>query len=506
MAEYGEILGSAVKVDYDQQVNDLFKYDEMRKRTQAINQAKAELFAADTDFQNAMNEYDNPRAKKFVNDQLLKIGRYYRENPDVLTNPIKMATIKQMKREIKDNPILLRGYAVDKAYADYLKDRQEAVKNPNQWDMEALDAEGQKFNNYFKTGNARGLEGLKVEGEQPVVYTRPKEFINLPETLLKSGQMINPSLVVKGKNLGEHTRTANPEHVAAIKNGIWKENGRQIEVEARKLGLKTPEQIDKWLTDGIMAGVKTTYDPGDPNAAFENQMRVREFNQRQGKIDSKQNVSRGIEPWDDLNNPNKPAGFAPQDVTLKVFGDTPNIKLVGNTGQEVDLTGNKVSYDNRYFTDGKGVRRLIATTDLTESMATDLGIYSPSSTSIEEANLTPEGKAIFNATGGLEGAKNGISAEYLGKAVIRGVDKDGKKIIRVTTSVPIDKNNGSMRQLWNTHSQPAKLATNLEESEVGGGSQQPKQQSATYDGRQVGSIVKTNKGNYLVTANGYVPQ
>lgn len=468
MAEFGQIKGLAVKQPYDQLTNDLFRYDEMRRRTQAMNEAKMKMFQDDLEFQNAMNPYDSPRVKEFAENQIRRIGEFVKNNPDYLTDAGKMGQLKVMKNELKNNPILLRGMAVDNAYKEYLKDRQEAIKNPNQWDIEALDAEGQKFKNYFKTGNPSGLVGLEQEGEQPVIYTRPKEFVNLPETLLKAGNNINPSLVVKGKNLGEYTRTANPEHVQAIKNSIWKENGRQIEVEARKLGLKTPEQVDKWLTDGIMAGVKTTYDPGDLNALWERGMREREFNQRQGKLDAKQNVSKGIEPWDDLNNPNKPTGFAPQDVALKVFGDTPNIKLTGNTGQEIDLTGNKVNYDNRYVTDSKGVRRLIATTDIPESMAIDLGIYSPSRTSIDEKNLTEEGKALLKATGAIEGVSNGIAAEYLGKAVERGVDKDGKKIIRATVSVPIDKNNGTMRQLWNTHSQPAKLATNLEASEVGG--------------------------------------
>lgn len=46
--------------------------------------------------------------------------------------------------------------------------------------------------------------------------------------------MINPSLVIKGQNMGEFTRTADPKHIKAIKDAIWKENGRQIQIEAQK--------------------------------------------------------------------------------------------------------------------------------------------------------------------------------------------------------------------------------------------------------------------------------
>jgi len=494
--EYGSILGQAVKIDYDQQVNDLFRYDEMRKRTQAMNESKAKLFAEDMEFQNAMNEYDNPRVKEFAASQINKIGQFMRNNPDYASNPIKMGQIKVMKNELKSNPALLRGLAVDKAHKEYLADLQESIKAPNQWDTEALKAEGQKFQNYFKTGNARGLEGLQQEGEQPVVYTRPREFINLPETLLKSGQMINPSMVTKGKNLGEYTRTADPNHVSAIKASIWKENGRQIDVEAKKLGLNTPEQVDKWLTDGIMAGVKTTYDPGDLNALWERGMREREFNQRQGKLDAKANIEPAGSPYYTIFEKNKPSGNIPADVAPKIWGDTPKLSIAGNTGSQVDLTGYKMNYDNRYLTDGSGQRRLTGFVDVPIADAKKFGIYSDSGNE----------KTTVDGVNYESNKDSGITGEFLGKATVRsGLNAKGEtepSIVRIYTSVPINKNDDAAKQFYDSHVQPSKLTNPLEDGS--GNSQQA--QVTTYEGRKVGSIVKTTQGDYLVTAQGYVKQ
>ena len=465
MAEFGEILGSAVSQNFDQQTNDLFRYDEMRKRTQAQNEAKAALFAQDLDFQNAMNEYDNPRVKAFAEQQIQKIGQFAKNNPDYLSNPIKMGQLKMMKNELKSNPVLLRGLTVDKEYAKYLEDRKEALKNPNQWDQEALDAQGKAFNNYFKTGNPSGLTGLQAEGEQPALYTRPQAFVNLPDTLLKAGNSINPSLVTKGNNLGEYTRTADPTHIKAIKDAIYQEHGRQVQVEARKLGLNTPEQVDKWLTDGIEAGVKTTYDPGDLNALWERGMRQKEFNQRQGKIDAESNVVPAGSPYYTIFEKDKPSGNIPADVAPKIWGDTPKLSIAGNTGSQVDLTGYKMNYDNRYLTDGKGQRRLTGFVDVPVADAKKFGIYSDSGNE----------KTTVDGVNYESNKDSGITGEFLGKATVRsGLNAKGEtepSIVRIYTSVPINKDDDAAKQFYDSHVQPAKLTNPLED----GG--QPQQQA-----------------------------
>lgn len=190
--------------------------------------------------------------------------------------------------------------------------------------------------------------------------------------------------------------------------------------------MTTPQQVDKWLTDGIMAGVKTTYDIGDPDGYFDMQYKKAMLDLAGRKQASKETPTSQIEPWDDLHNPKKTVGIVPVDLVTKVVGDTPELKIVSNTGKEVDLTGYKVQHTGKYITDKNNVRRFITTIDLPESDAAELGIYSPNSTEIE-GDLTEEGKQLATGLGGkIEGASKGISAEFLGKAVVRGKKKSNR--------------------------------------------------------------------------------
>lgn len=507
MAEFGTIRGLAVRTT-DAAINDLYRMDEANRRSQAIAEGKAKLFADDLEFGNAANSFDNPRIKDYAKSQIAKIGQFVSENPDWATNVNKRMQLNLMKRELKDNPELLRGVASDNAFKQLNADLSEVAKNPQQHDMDAYNSLLEQRNNYLRFGNQDGELAAQKEGPKAFTYQKPRDFINLPEAMLKAGNMINPSLVIKGKNMGEFTRTADPNHVAAVKASLWKENARQIQIEAQKLGLDTPEKVDKWLTDGIMAGVKTTYDIGDPNAYFDMQYKKAMLDLARRKQEGKEAPTSHLQPWDDLHDPKKPTGVAPIETITKVIGDTPEIKVVSNTGKEVDLTGYKVQHTGKYITDKNNVRRFITTIDLPESDATDLGIYSPSSTEIE-GDLTEEGKALAGGLGGkIEGTSKGISAEFLGKAVVRGTMKGptesgSQKVIRVTTSIPVDRNNKTMRQLYNAHAQPAKLSTPLTEEEVGMSAQA---QPTSWNGYPVGSVIRSKKDGkeYTVTANGPV--
>lgn len=459
MPEFGIVRGLAVDSGLDQATNDLFKFDEMNRRAQATSAAQAAMFADDLDFQNAANRHDNPLIKEFAKKQISAIGKFVSENPDWQTNVNKRSQINLMRRELKDNPELNRGLASDTAYKSYLGDLQEVAKNPQQHDVDAYDNVQRQWNNYLQYGNQDGAEALRNEGKKAFIYQKPRDFINLPDTLLKAGQGINPSLVLKGKNLGEYTRTADPKHINAIKDTIWKENGRQIQVEAQKMGLNTPEQVDKWLTDSIMAGVKTTYDPGDPNALWERGMRERELNLRANK--GEKQIGGNYTPFDDLMDKRKPSGNVPADIATKVWNDYPKIVIAGNSGQSIDLTGQKMQYDGRYVTDGNGIRRLTGKVNVPIDVAYQTGIWKANDPSDD---LT-DGE---------------VSGEFLGKAVRRTDDK-GKMYLQVDYALPIDKNDGTARQLYNTHAQPDKLVPALEYNpNIGGKPKTIQQNGFTY--------------------------
>ena len=101
--EIGGIRGLTVDANYDERINDLYRADEMNRRTQAMNESKAKMFADDMEFNNAMNQFDNPRIKDYAKKTISEIGKFVSENPDWSTNVNKRMWINMKKKELKDN-------------------------------------------------------------------------------------------------------------------------------------------------------------------------------------------------------------------------------------------------------------------------------------------------------------------------------------------------------------------------------------------------------------------
>jgi hypothetical protein len=308
---------------------------------------------------------------------------------------------------------------------------QEVAKNPQQHDIEAYNELQSQWNNYQQFGNQYGAEAAKTEGLKPFLYSKPKDFVNLPETLLKLGNSIQNYDVKKGKNIGEYWTEPNPEDVNAIKNSAYQEHNRQIQIEARKQGI--PEnQIDEWVSRQIAAGFKKHYSIGDANAAFENSMALKRFNAERG---GKKSDEPAFTTWDDLVHPKNSAGYVNQDVARKVWGDKPPMQMSGNNGKIADLTGFDFNYDGRYIT-SNGVKFLSGYVDLPLDVAESKGMY-------QQGWLT----------------RDGITSDFLDKASVESKeDKEGntKQYVRVKYQLPINPNDKTAKSIYEVNSMPSK--------------------------------------------------
>jgi hypothetical protein len=179
-----------------------------------------------------------------------------------------------------------------------------------------------------------------------------------------------------------------------------------------------------------------------------------------------------------FNNPNKPAGYADPKGIREVWGDNPKIVLYGkSTGKQVDLTGKDFFPDNRYIT-SEGQKFLTGFVKMSKDEAEKYGIYKQGALTID-----------------------GITADFIGQASEEvGTDKDGKsyEYIKVNYNLPIDTKDKRARMRYDATIQPDKTVD----------VPNPTQQSQTYNGYQVGSVIKSKKTgqSYLVTQNGLIPQ
>jgi hypothetical protein len=476
----GILSGLAQDFGSESRLQDLRYQNHLYKQAQAESAAKAQMFSDDLDFQNAANAYDNPRIKEFAKNKIKEIGSFVRENPDWQYNPDKLMQIKLMKRDLKDNPELIRGVASDNAFKQLNADLAEVAKAPEQHDVDAYEELDKQRQNYLQYGNQFGPEAFAKQGAQPFVYTKPKNFVNLPKALQELGSSIKNYNVEKGKTPGEWWSTPKQEDVQAVKQAAYQEHKRQIEVEAKRLGMTDPAQIDKWVSDQIASGFQKHYDAGDVNALWNRGMQLRALAEKQGGGQKPASYT----PWDDLFDPRKPAGNVPTELVRKVWNDNPKIQISGIGGVKVDLTGHQMNYDGRYVTNAQGQRFLTGYVNLPLEVAKEKGIYND-----EADEDTPNLR---------------IKGPFLGKArVQKKEDKDGvvTEYVRVDYPLPIDPHDGTGRQMYNAIAQPDKLSQPLEYDQLGN------QQEGTYQGFKVGAVVKNKAGNkFLVTANGLIPQ
>jgi hypothetical protein len=258
--EYGLAKGMAVDLGFNQRVQDLRYQEEMARRQKAESEAKAKLFADDLAFQNAANSFDNPRIKEFAKAQIQKIGDYVSQNPDWETNVNKRAQLNLLKRELKDNPELIRGVQSDSSYKELITDLQEAVKAPEQHDMDAYNEWQSKWSNYTKFGNQDGEEAAKLQGTKAFTYQRPKNFIDINKSFAEVGNKFKDMKVksIKG-GMGAYEEYADPKSLQTVAAQMYSQNKRQFDKLATQNGVD-PMQF---IMQGIDAHISKKRDLGD---------------------------------------------------------------------------------------------------------------------------------------------------------------------------------------------------------------------------------------------------
>ena len=370
MEEFGQILGQAVSQNYDQQIADMHFAEQQRQRSMAMAEAKSKLFADDMDFQNAANEHDNPIIKEKSNAIIQKIGQYARENPDWMYNPSKRIQVNLMKRELKDNPDLIRGVTSDDAFKRLNADLQEVSKSPNQHNQKAYDSLLAQKQNYLKYGNQRGEEAAKTEGRQPFVYSKPKEFLDLAK---------------RGFELGNNFADVAPVPLKNGRSGAWETipNEKTLDKDAYAYYVENKEQFDQQhpenplqaAKDFIRSGIKKQFNYGDNH--FAEQMALMRLQQEGAlkkmaeKAAAKGDTDTSFYEPAILNNPKT---VESSERLKETFGPSHEYVLRDNKGTEIkdkgvvnfygDIADANYKEDGKYTPDGKKTMSISVTKPL----------------------------------------------------------------------------------------------------------------------------------------------
>jgi len=442
MPELGNIGGMAVDMGFDQQVNDLRYQQQMLRQQEAQNEAKRKLFESDMEFQKGGNAFDQPLVKAENQKIVQSIGDYISSNPDWETNFSKRGYVKQLKASLKDNPHVLRALSTNDNRQALLKYAQDAKQKGISFDEDALNNELQRYSNYEKFGNPDGEEALQSEGMKAYLFTRPQDFENLPSKWLGIGKGVADfNLVDTGQ--GGYYSKPKEEQMNALVNAAKQQNPRQIQVEAQKLGLDTPQKVDKWIRDGISAGVQKHFKVGDAlgwwNASMNNQ--ELQMKKQDAKAKAQASKSPDYTNWEyftDQTSGGKDAktnlaGVLDDKLFNEVWGGTQDVKAIGSDGAIADLSDQEFHHKGKYINKG-GVTFIPGYVDMPLDVAEAKGIY-------KQGKLTWDGiKSNF---------KNSAK-----EVVITNKDGSTQDAIRVEYDLPINRRDNVARQKFN-------IATNV---------------------------------------------
>ena len=476
--EIGLANAYAQDLGYNQQVNDLRYRQDAIKQQEALNESKRRLFESDVEVQNGGNAFDQPLVKAESQKIISDLGKFLNENPDWETNFQKRGIVKQMKRSLKDNPHVLRAMTTNdnrKAlleYANTMKGKQGT------YDDEALNNELTRYQNYEQFGNPDGQEAAQKEGAKAYLFTRPQDFINLPEALTKAGSQVKDFDIVPTKYGGYYSKPK-PEQIAALTDAMIQQNSRQIQVEAKKMGMTSDKQVRDWVKNGIEAGIQKQFKLGDQLGYWEAGMRQKAMNaDAQEKLAKAKSQNSSYRPWDYFTDEkNNPAGTISADDFYKVWGSKHPIKAVGSDGSTADLSDFDFKPNGRYINQN-GVTFVQGYVDVPINIAEERGLYKQGMFTID-----------------------GVTAPY--KDDVKEItlqDKDGSEVkaVRVNYNLPINRKDPNARQKFDIMVDVDKNVQSFNPIEQGG--------QGTYQGYKIGTVLNTNQGSFIVTPNGYKRQ
>lgn len=438
----GLARGLAQDLQYDQRIQDLRYQKQEMDRAQALNAAKVKMFVDDTDYMNAVNQFDNPRIKQYSEQVIKDLGKYINENPDYMYDSQKMMEVKRMKRQLKDNPYLHQGMASDDAIKKLHADMAEVAKNPDMHDKGAYERLAQQEQNYYKFGNQDGEDAARQIGAKAFVYNKPRDFRDLNEDFASIGNKFKDvkqaSMAGKGRNA--FSEYANPETLKIVANQYYSQNPEQIAQEAAKVGM-TPVE---YVMQGIDAHINKRVDYGDYSLG--DAMTMRNLAKKDAAASAKPETSSTWREQIEGQAQGKESG----KVFDEVLGIPNDVVIKDKHGKSYDLTGVQFQHTGAHKVFEVPVMGKDGKTKMVKQKFKEVFADLPKAQSDEMGFTKKEDDPTlvkFPLVGGLFEDDPSISENFTKSSdgssnvqLVDRVDKDGKpiKATQIKTWIPMD--------------------------------------------------------------------
>lgn len=323
MADFGLSKGLTFKIpasEYaDREIEDMKYGEQLRRQQEAVDMAKAKLFADDFDMIVGSNPVDAEIIRKEGDEALRKLGELTNNNPNWHTDSRILMEMKKIKNGYKSSDAVLRSAVYKDSMNNFIKFKQEAAKNPTRYNLDELAA----FENELKNYN----------GSNPLVFTPPRELQNLDgiETEIASKMDPDEYKAWNNGNIGAVKGKVSDARIFEKAYGIYKNN--QNDYDYRYKG-NTPEDIVNGIAKRLAAGTKTDVHFGTPDT----------FGRELALEKAKMNLKKGLEQQDkggslfDVTVYNTAKTDLPPEIMEGIFTTKPSSFYYDKSGKRVDAS------------------------------------------------------------------------------------------------------------------------------------------------------------------------
>jgi hypothetical protein len=295
--------------------------------------------------------------------------------------------------------------------------------------------------NYLKYGNQLGLEASQKEGYKPFVYQKPAEFIDLSK---------------KGQELGNKFQDVRVKTLQNGRSGAWETeaNDGSLTRDADAFYLEHKEQFDqqhgadarKVAKEMVKSGIPYKFDWGDNRFAEQVALMRMQTEADLAKLKAK-SAGKDGQGYDYYRETiqNKKIGADTPERLDATFGSKPKHYIKNDNGSvQLDNTGDLFHYNGDFQDVGRGVKRMSGY------------VYKPLEWGEQNGvlNNVRSWYKPFDAGTGDQGSDYKVSGEWAQTAQIidMPVDKDGKtqKVVKLRVYTDVDGNSPAYQGKYNS--------------------------------------------------------
>ncbi len=239
----GLASGAAYRHDFNQDMDRLFRNEQLRTQQQQIKEQKAKFYGKMLQEPHVRGEGPSKRLEEYINKLNSEVADFVTKNPDFETDAGKFAEFRRIADRYLNNPIVAQDEQVRKNFELFQQDAASGELTQDE-----IVNYGDQYQEYLETG------------EKPFTYVRPMKisFGNIVTNAAESVGLATEDVIQPNGEIIEQTVPTDEGIEQAVDNTLLdKEYLSRVEKAYREAGGERIGSMRKWLSEKIRAQIDT---------------------------------------------------------------------------------------------------------------------------------------------------------------------------------------------------------------------------------------------------------